>query len=225
MCGRYTLHTDPSEIDEHFCIDDHGELVPRYNICPTQMVACVRSPDSRRELVMLKWGLIPVWATDLKVGYNMINAKSETVIEKQSYKKAFQHRRCLVIADGFYEWKKGEKKTDKKQPFYIRMKSGKPFGFAGFWERNEKIGEPIESCTILTTTPNELMVGLHDRMPVIIPQELHGRWLDPQLQDETQLLRFLQPYQADEMMAYPVSTLVNIPKNQGPECIEPLVAS
>ena len=223
MCGRFTLHTDPSEIDEHFCIDDHGELIPRFNISPSQLVAAVRSPDGPRELVMLRWGLVPVWATDPAIGNRMINARSETLAEKQSFKKAFQRRRCLVVADGFYEWQKtGEKKSDKKQPFYIRLKSGKPFGFAGLWERNEKIGEPIESCTIITTTPNELMVGLHDRMPVIIPPEQYRLWLDPEVQDDLRLQHLLQPFPSDEMTAYPVSTLVGSPKNDLPQCIEPL---
>ena len=226
MCGRFTLRANPHDIAEEFGITDAGDLVPRFNISPSQLVATVRSPDGPRELVMMRWGLIPVWATDLKVGYNMINAKSETLTEKPSYKKAFQRRRCLVVADGFFEWQKtGEKKSDKKQPFYIRLKSGKPFGFAGLWERNEKIGEPIVSCTVITTSPNELMAPIHDRMPVIIPPEQYGFWLDPEVQDETQLVRLLQPFSADEMTAYPVSTLVGSPKNDLPACIEPLVAS
>ena len=225
MCGRFTLRSNPHDIAEEFDISDFGELVPRFNVAPSQMVAAVRSPDGPRELVLLRWGLIPLWATDPKIGNQMINARSETVAEKPSFKKAFQRRRCLIVADGFFEWQKtGEKTSDKKQPFYIRLKSDKPFGFAGLWERNEKIGEPIESCTIITTTPNDLMATIHDRMPVIIPSEQYGLWLDPEVQDVTQLQRLLQPFPSDEMTAYPVSTLVGSPKNDLPQCIEPLVA-
>ena len=219
MCGRFTVRSAPNVIANQFGLSGVLELFPHFNIAPTQMIAAVRSPDGTRELTLLRWGLIPSWATDLTIGNRMINARSETVATKPSFKKAFLARRCLVVADGFYEWQKLE---GRKQPFYIRLKSDQPFALAGLWERNERTGKPIESCTILTTSANELMAPLHERMPVIIPPEHYGFWLDPEVQDATELEKLLQPFPVDEMTAYPVSTLVNSPKNDVPECVEPL---
>ena len=219
MCGRFTVRSAPNVIANQFGLSGVLELFPHFNIAPTQMIAAVRSPDGTRELTLLRWGLIPTWATDLAIGNRMINARSETVATKPSFKKAFQARRCLVVADGFYEWQKLE---GRKQPFYIRLKSDQPFALAGLWERNDRTGKPIESCTILTTSANQLMAPLHERMPVIIPPEHYGFWLDPEVQDATELEKLLQPFPVDEMTAYPVSTLVNSPKNDVPECVEPL---
>jgi len=219
MCGRFTVRSNANVIAHEFGLSGLLDLIPHFNIAPTQLVAAVRSLDGPRELVMLRWGLVPPWASELSIGSRMINARSETVSTKPSFKKSFQSRRCLVIADGFYEW---QKMDDKKQPFFIRLKSDQPFGFAGLWERNDKTGQPVETCTIITTTANEMMAPLHDRMPVIIPPEQYGLWLDPEAHDVTQLERLLQPFLSDEMMAYPVSTLVNSPKNDLAECVEPL---
>ena len=219
MCGRFTVRSAPNVIAKQFGLSGIQELSPHFNIAPTQMIAAVRAPDGPRELVMLRWGLIPSWATDPVIGNRMTNARSETVASKPSFKKAFQARRCLVVADGFYEW---QKLDGKKQPFLIRLKSDQPFGFAGLWERNDKTGKLIESCTIMTTSANEMMAPLHERMPVIIPPEHYGFWLNPEVQDVPELEKLLQPFPADEMTAYPVSTLVNRHKNDVPECVEPL---
>ena len=219
MCGRFTVRSNANVIANEFGLSRLVDLIPHFNIAPTQLVATVRSLDGPRELVMLRWGLVPPWATELSIGSRMINARSETVATKPSFKKSFLSRRCLVVADGFYEWQKID---DKKQPFYIRLKSDRPFGFAGLWERNDRTGQPVETCTIITTTANELMAPLHDRMPVIIPPEQYDHWLDPEAHDVTQLERLLQPFPSDEMTAYPVSTLVNSPKNDLAECVEPL---
>lgn len=219
MCGRFTVRSNANVIANEFVLSGLVDLIPHCNIAPTQLVAAVRSLDGPRELVMLRWGLVPPWATELSIGSRMINARSETVATKPSFKKSFQSRRCLVVADGFYEWQKVD---DKKQPFFIRLKSDRPFGFAGLWERNDRTGQPVETCTIITTTANEMMVPLHERMPVIIPPEQYDLWLDPEVQDVTQLERLLQPFPSEEMTAYPVSTLVNSPKNDLAECVEPL---
>lgn len=222
MCGRFTVRSNPNVIAKEFGLSGVLDLIPHFNIAPTQMVAAVRSLDGSRELALLRWGLVPPWASELSIGSRMINARSETVATKPSFKKAFQSRRCLVVADGFYEWQKTD---DKKQPFFIRLKSDQPFGFAGLWERNDRTGQPVETCTIITTTANEMMVPLHERMPVIIPPEQYDLWLDPEVKDVQQLERLLQPFPSDEMTAYPVSTLVNSPKNDLAACVEPLEAS
>ncbi len=201
-------------------------LEPRYNIAPTQLVPTVlrtpkadRKPSpehSDRQLQMLRWGLIPSWAKEPAIGARLINARAETVTEKPSFRAAFRHRRCLVVADGFYEWQRQER---KKQPFYFRLQDGQPFGFAGLWERWEAAdGEVIESCTILTTAANELVRPIHDRMPVILDRKDYDLWLDPMVQVEP-LQQLLRPYQAEAMMSYPVSTQVNKAGNNSPECI------
>src|SRR5262249_19686163 len=156
-----------------------------------------------RELAMLKWGLIPSWAKDAAIGYRMINARADTVAQKPSYRSAFRRRRCLLVADGFYEW---QKTNDKKQPFFIGMKDESPFAFAGLWEHWENPeGEPIESCTIITTEANDLVKEIHDRMPVILPPKNYPVWLDPEVQDPEKLQKLLAQYPAKEMRAYPVS--------------------
>jgi putative SOS response-associated peptidase YedK len=192
-------------------------MMPRYNVAPTQQVGVVRTADGQRELSFMQWGLVPRWAKDPKIGSQMINARAETAAEKPSFRDAFKRRRCLVVADGFYEWKKTGGKT--KQPFYIRMKDNRPFGFAGLWER---WGE-LESCTILTTCPNELCASVHDRMPVILSPNDYDQWLDPKVTDAPQLQLLLDPYPSDEMTADPISTHVNNVRNIDEKCIEPLV--
>ena len=221
MCGRYTLRTRLNRLLQIYAAESEAELEPRYNIAPTQEVAAVRtlSDSTSRELVLLHWGLIPAWAEDPKIGNRMINARAETVAEKPSFRNALKHRRCLVVADGFYEWRKQGK---TKQPYFIRMKDERPFAFAGLWERWKKPNLTIESCTIITTSANKLMSDLHDRMPVILSQNDIAIWLDQKIDQPEPLLPLLDPYPDDEMAAYPVSTLVNSPKNESGECVAPL---
>lgn len=218
MCGRYTLKTPVSVLAERFEIEDSpSSITPSYNIAPTQQVATVLAENGKRKLEMLHWGLIPSWAKDPEVGNRMINARAETVAEKPSYRKAFQERRCLILADGFYEWQK----TDNgKQPFYIRMQDESPFAFAGLWE-SWRNGREIRSCTIITTAPNELAAPIHNRMPVILNPGDYEMWLDPDFDERDPLTSLLKPYPADVMEAYPVSRRVNKPSNNEPGVIEP----
>jgi len=222
MCGRFTL-TDPDQgLAVQFNLPNVPEMKPRYNIAPTQPVAAVRVPaaDAERELTMLVWGLIPPWAKDPAIGSRMINARSETVAEKPAFRAAFKRRRCLVAADGFYEWQKVD---GGKQPYYIRMCDGRPFAFAGLWEYWESPdGSVIESCTLLTTKPNDLIAQVHNRMPVIVHPTDYDLWLDPQVQDAGRLQPVLCAFPSAEMDAYAVSRLVNSPKNDEPMCVEPL---
>ena len=222
MCGRFTLATPEQDLVVQFNLPEVPDLQPRYNIAPTQPVAAVRLPtaDGDRELVMLHWGLIPFWAKDPGIGSRMINARAETVADKPAFRAAFRRRRCLVPADGFYEW---QKQNGSKQPFYIRLQDGRPFAFAGLWERwQDKEGGVIESCTLLTTRPNELIRPLHNRMPVILHPHNYAVWLDPEVEDLDVLRRLLDPYPPGEMEAYAVSRYVNAPRNEGPDCIAPL---
>ncbi len=218
MCGRYTLKTPTNVLTELFEIEEYpSALNPSYNIAPTQEVAAVVEEDDKRKLEMFHWGLIPSWAKDPAIGNKMINARAETASEKPSFRSAFKKRRCLILADGFYEWQK----TDSgKQPFYIHMKDGSPFAFAGLWEA-WKNGEEIRSCTIITTDANDLMNEIHHRMPVILPPENYGVWLDPDFDEKEPLMDLLKPYPSDEMEAYQVSRRVNRPANNEPSCIEP----
>lgn len=219
MCGRFTRTLPMPEIAREFEVSDvSADLDPSYNIAPTQQVAVVIDEGVRR-LVPVQWGLVPSWAKDPSVGNKMINARAETITEKASYRNAFKKRRCLVVADGFYEW---QKTGDGKRPIYIRLKSGKPFGFAGLyevWEPPE--GEALTTCTIITTEANELMKPIHDRMPVIVPKEKQDLWLDPGVKDQESLLDLLKPYPAVDLEAYPVSRRVNSPANNSPDCIKP----
>jgi putative SOS response-associated peptidase YedK len=223
MCGRYVIKAPVSQLATMFDLIDVPPLKARYNVAPTQSVPAVRekAEGKGRELVMLKWGLIPGWAKDPAIGYRMINARADTVSQKPSYRSAFRRRRCLLAADGFYEWQKTNEK--KKQPFFIGMKDESPFAFAGMWEHwvNPE-GEPVESCAIITTDANELVKEIHDRMPVILPRKNYQVWLDPEVQDTEKLQKLLVQYPAKEMRAYPVSLLVNNPKVDNANCVAPL---
>ncbi len=220
MCGRYTLTTPVGELAEEFEITGPlPEVSLRYNVAPTQEVAAVLAEDDERHLEVLRWGLIPSWADDPGIGSRMINARSETAAEKPSFRRAFKERRCLIVADGFYEW---QKTNGGKQPFFIHMKGGRSFAFAGLWESWGKYREEIRSCTILTTEANHLVGEVHHRMPVILPAEDYGMWLDPDLQEVELLLDLLRPYPDDEMEAYPVSRFVNSPSNDDERCVEPV---
>jgi putative SOS response-associated peptidase YedK len=193
MCGRYTLSTSIESLAEEFGIAGPlPELQPSYNVAPTQEVpAVVAGGGGGRRLEMLRWGLIPSWADEAGIGARMINARSETVAEKPSFRRAFKERRCLIPADGFYEW---QKTNGGKQPYYLRMKSGRPFAFAGLWESWNGDGNEIRSCTILTTNPNNIAREVHNRMPVILPPEVYEIWLDPDVREKEHLLSLLAPY-------------------------------
>lgn len=220
MCGRYNLRTPTSELAKIFELDRWTDVVPRYNIAPTQSAPAIRILDGIRRLDLLRWGLIPSWAQDEKIGNRLINARADGVATKPSFRNALRKRRCLIPADGFYEWRQTSAKA--KQPFHVTMKDDRPFAFAGLWEHWAKAnGEPIESFTIITTDANELLVEIHDRMPVILPPDRYGVWLDPEIDDPAALEPLLEPYPADEMCAIAVSTAVNNPRNDSPACIEP----
>ncbi len=222
MCGRYTLTVPVEILAEEFGVTGPlPEVPPSYNIAPTQEVAAVLADDGERRLEMLRWGLIPSWADDPGIGSRMINARSETVPEKPSFRRAFRERRCLILADGFYEWKRT---NDGKQPYYIRMEGGRPFAFAGLWESWRGGREEIRSCTILTTEANDRVSNIHHRMPMILAPEDHGLWLDPDVREADPLLPLLTPYPDDVMEAYPVSRFVNRPVNDDPRCVEPLAS-
>ncbi|MFC2030868.1 SOS response-associated peptidase [Chloroflexota bacterium] len=222
MCGRFTLTTPDQDLAVQFNLPSIPTLKPRYNIAPTQPVAAVRKTrdSGERELAMLRWGLIPFWAKDPGIGSRMINARSETVAEKPAFRTAFRRRRCLVLADGFYEW---QKQNGSKLPHYVRMKTGGPFAIAGLWERWEgQDAEVIQSCTLLTTEPNDLIGPIHNRMPVILRPEDYDLWLDREVDQPEVLQPLLHHFAAELMDAYPVSRLVNSPRNDDPQCIEPL---
>lgn len=220
MCGRFTLTSPAAQIQELFEVKSLPELQPRYNVAPTQDVLAVRlDEDGAREAMMMRWGLVPYWAEDLSIGSRMINARSETVQSKSAFKDAFERRRCLVAADGFFEWKK---QGAIRQPYLIRMKDHRPFGLAGLWDRwKNEDGEWVISCTILTTAPNELVEPLHDRMPVILHREEHEEWLDPRASTK-HLREVLGPYEAAQMEAVAVSTRVNNVVNDDAACLEPV---
>ena len=216
MCGRFTLRSSGEAVAEAFGLPEVPDLWPRFNIAPGQPVAGVwQQPRVEgREFALLLWGLIAAWADDPSIGNRLANARSETAATKPSFRRAFRSRRCLVVADGFYEW---QKINGRKQPFFVGLRGDRPFGLAGLWERWDKHGEPVESCTILTTDANELMRPIHERMPVIVQPEQYGLWLDPRSQDTEKLVELLRPYPSTGMLAYPVSTLVNNPKNDLPQ--------
>ncbi|UZR29050.1 SOS response-associated peptidase [Methylococcus mesophilus] len=233
MCGRYTLTTPADKYKAQLKYERARaileKLFARYNIAPTQDVAAVRTgTDGVRELVALHWGLIPSWSKESKTTFSTINAKSETVAEKPAFRGAFRHRRCLILADGYYEWQ-ARPGSRAKQPWYIKLAGGDLFAFAGLWERWEpkpnQPGEPIESCSIIVTDANELMRPIHDRMPVILDPAAYDVWLDPDCRDKTGLLSLLRPYPADEMTAWKVSTHVNSPRHDDAECLEPIEAA
>lgn len=222
MCGRFTLSQNLDAIASAFNLPEIPSLEPRYNIAPTQLVpAVLYAPEqSTKQLQMLRWGLIPSWAKDLSIGAKLINARAETVSEKPSFKSALKQRRCLIVADGFYEW---QRQDGKKQPYYFRLESGQPFAFAGLWEQwKSPDGQTINSCTILTTEANDLLRSIHDRMPVILDSKNYELWLDPQLQKPEIVQPLLHPYPANLMTSFAVSTKVNNPKNNTPECINSL---
>jgi len=227
MCGRFSITTAPEAMRALFDYENLPNLEPRFNVAPTQMVACITANDAGvRRLEFFRWGLIPSWAKDASMGARMINARAETVADKPSFREAFAARRCLVAADGFYEWRMEE---GRKQPFRIGMKGGGPFAFAGLWEEwtatgdgaGISEGETVRSVTIVTTVANDKLRPIHARMPVILPPEAYAPWLDA-ANDRGGLLSLLRPYPAEPMAFYRVGTAVNNVRNDGPECTAPL---
>lgn len=226
MCGRFSLTADPDELRQAFpwLNVPAVEIAPRYNIAPSQPVAVVPN-DGENRMDFFVWGLVPGWAKDPSIGERMINARAETLTEKPSFRNAFRWRRCLILADGFYEWQTipGQK---SKQPVRILLKSAKPFALAGLWERwQSPDGSNLLTCAIITTGPNELMASIHNRMPVILPESGYTTWLSPGQGNQAALQALLKPYPAEDMAAYPISTLVNSPANDTPEILRPLTAS
>ena len=218
MCGRFTLAVDINTIARVFnaAIPSALNTEARYNIAPQQNVLTVMR-DETTHLDLLRWGLIPSWAKDESTGSKMINARAETLAEKPSFKRLLHSKRCLLVADGFYEWKKEQ---GGKTPMYITLRDKEPFAFAGLWDTwRDADGQEIRTCTIITTEPNELVASIHNRMPVILPPKVREEWLDPGLHDDRILLPLLAPYPAEEMSARPVSRLVNNPRYEGAELI------
>ena len=221
MCGRFTLRISPAELAEIFELLRTPEVQPRYNIAPSQPVLAVREREGARELAVLQWGLIPGWSKVPKSG--PINARSETVATKPTFKNAFRRRRCLIPADGFYEWKQLGPK--EKQPYFIHRLDDKLFAFAGLWEGwRGPDGSSLESCAIVTTDTNRRLAELHDRMPVVLEREDYAEWLDPTNEDVESLQRLLMPAPDDFFEIRPVSKSVNSPRNDGPDCLEPEAA-
>ncbi len=221
MCGRFTLTLTGEQLSLAFpWLGVSADLKPRYNIAPSQMVPVVPNRE-QLQLEQFRWGLIPFWAKDPAIGNRMINARAETLAEKPSFRTAFSRRRCLVLADGFYEWQSVPGQRGKT-PFYIRLASDQPFGFAGLWDSwRSPDGSRLDSCAIVTTRPNELLAPIHNRMPVILHPDDYRRWLDPAEVHPSTLQPLLQPYPASEMIAFPVSTVVNDPRNDVQECTIP----
>jgi putative SOS response-associated peptidase YedK len=221
MCGRFTITSTEEAVRATFGYTSPPlNLRPNYNVAPTHDVPMVRNAEKGgREMVHVRWGLIPFWAKDTKIAFSTINARVETVQTSGTYRNAFKSRRCLVVADGFYEWKKLDAKEKEKQPYRITLKSGQPFGFAGLWETWGKASDAITSCTIITGKPNELVATIHDRMAIILPPEHYDAWLSGKAGTE-----ILTPYPAKLMRAYPVDRRVGNVKNTDAALLEPIKA-
>ncbi|MEM5017809.1 SOS response-associated peptidase [Metabacillus indicus] len=222
MCGRYTLFAEYAELVERFQIGaaaiEEDEYAISYNIAPSQHVAAVINDGKQNRMGYLRWGLIPPWAKDEKIGYKTINARAETLSEKPSFRNAFMKKRCLIPADSFYEWKREE---GTKTPMRIKLKSGAPFAMAGLWESwKSKEGKVVHSCSVITTEPNRLMSTIHDRMPVILKEVDESSWLNPKHTDPDYLRQFLKPFDEAQMEAFEVSSEVNSVKNNGPHLIK-----
>ncbi|MGN7388386.1 SOS response-associated peptidase [Sporosarcina sp. SAFN-015] len=223
MCGRFTLFAPYYEIIDRFDIESafaESDYIPSYNIAPSQQVVAIINDGQKNRLGHLRWGLIPPWAKDEKIGYKMINARAETVAEKPSYRKAFQKQRCILPADSFYEW---QRRDGEKIPMRIRLKNDELFAIAGLWESwKSPEGKIIHTCTAITTEPNDLMKPIHDRMPVILKREDEAAWLDPRNADIDFLGNMLMPFDEEQMEAYSVSSAVNSPKNNEESLIVPI---
>jgi putative SOS response-associated peptidase YedK len=223
MCGRFSQAEIAALDREVLRLLELPPFAPRFNVAPSQDAAVIRTrPDGTRAVDSLRWGLIPSWATDPKIGYRTINARAESLAAKPAFRDAFERRRCLVPVDGFYEWQVGQR---GRQPYFIRRRDRTPLLLAGLWDRwlDHERG-PIETFTIVTTPPNTLMEPLHDRMPAILPPEHFDRWLDPRVSAPGELQPLLQPFPSEPLEAYPVSTYVNDPAHEGAECVAPVTA-
>ncbi len=223
MCGRFTLFTAVAVLKEVFGLDEASlPLEPRYNIAPSQMIAVVPNRD-RRALELHRWGLIPSWAKDPAIGNRMINARAETLDEKPSFRDALRRRRCLIPADGFFEWKRA---GPAKTPMWVRLKSGRPMALAGLWDVwKSPEGKVVATATIITTRANELMAGIHDRMPAILRPDQFQAWLAPGPADPRDLKGLLEPIDSAELETYPVSPRVNSPEVDDPDCVKPAAAA
>lgn len=224
MCGRYAFFSPVEAMRRAFAVADPPPLEPRYNIAPTQQVPVIRqSEPGQRNVALLHWGLIPAWARERSIGNRMINARAETLADRPAYRAAFRKRRCLVAADGWYEW---QATAGGKQPWFITARAEGPLGFAGLWEswRDPQSGEPLESCTIVTTDAVAPIAQIHRRMPAVLPPEAYAAWLDPSAQDPEALSALLGSGAGALLRAWPVSREVNDPRHQGPALVEPLPA-
>lgn len=220
MCGRFTQKTTYSELKKIFGVAEVPEVKARYNIAPTQEVLSVREATDGRAARLLKWGLVPAWAKDTTISARLINARSETIEAKPSFREAFKHRRCLIPTDGFYEW---QRRDGKKQPYFFQLRDERSFAFAGLWEKWKAAdGKILETCTILTTEANEVLRPVHDRMPVILHPSDYDLWLEEDVRKQKLRKELLRPYPAEEMSSHPVSTLVNSPSQQGAELLRPV---
>ena len=220
MCGRFTIRIPATVLMHQFGVDAGLQMPMRYNVAPTQQIPVITQHDGKRQLETMRWGLVPSWADDPKIGYRMINARSEEAATKASFRSAMKKRRCLILADGFYEW---EKIGKAKQPHWFRMANEQPFAFAGLWERWGKVDPPLDSCTILTTSANELVGKYHNRMPVILSPNDYGAWLDPANQDSDSLRYLFEPFPASELIDTKVNPIVNNARSDTPDCIEPII--
>ncbi|MGZ8908051.1 MAG: SOS response-associated peptidase [Methylobacter sp.] len=222
MCGRFALYSDPFTLARRFEAEEPSDMRPRYNVAPSQNIPIVREEGEKRRFALARWGLIPHWAKDIKIGYSMINARAETVAEKPAFRNAFKHRRCLIPADGYYEWQ-AIAGTKTKQPWFIVLRDREPMAFAGLWERwRSPEGEELESCSIIVTDANGIMRPIHERMPVILAADDWDAWLRSDGKDAVVLQSLLKPYPAEDMVVWPVSTKVNSPRNDSAECLEAL---
>lgn len=220
MCGRFIQSSSGERLAERFRLPAAPDLTPCYNVAPSQPVGAIRiTGDGSREWVQLRWGLIPAWAPEPRLDYATINARAETVAEKPTYRQAFRRRRCLIPADGFYEWRK---LGARKQPYCIASADGQPFAFAGLWERWEREGQVLESCTVLVTQANALLAPIHDRMPVILDPVAEARWLDPAVTAPPALGLLLAPCPPERLRLWPVGAAVNRPGAEGPEVMAPV---
>jgi putative SOS response-associated peptidase YedK len=219
MCGRFTLTFDPAQLEDMFpWVTIAQQITPRYNISPSQPIAVIPNIGDFR-LDLFQWGLIPSWAKDSTIGNRLINARAETLSDKPSFRSALKKRRCLILADGFYEWMSSSEEKSKI-PYYIHLSSGGVFAFAGLWDIwTAPDGAKIKSCTIITTQPNSLIAPIHNRMPVIVHQEAYSQWIEPGEVNPTNINELLAPYPANLMEAYPVSRAVNDPKHDSPSLI------
>jgi putative SOS response-associated peptidase YedK len=242
MCGRFVVASSPQLLAEHFAVEEVwvDAVEPSYNVAPTEQVLVVRERDDKRVLSSVRWGLVPSWAKNPSVGNRMFNARAEGLAEKPAYKRAFEKHRCLVPADGFYEWKvvappSTPKGRARKQPVFVHRRDGQPLAFAGLWAA-WKVPDGLDvagasddgwlrSCVIVTTEPNTLLAPIHDRMPVVLPEAAWERWLDPDEHDTDALRVLLVPAPDDDLELWPVSPLVNRTDNKGPELVQPVASA